>query len=87
MTIRGPATACSPPPTPCGRRGYLAHIDDKQRARLNVISHVLGQVPHKPIHRKKVTLPDRDEPGNYTEPDTRRRYIPTPVLTGIIGAP
>ena len=57
---------------------HVAHADDKKRARLNIITHLLGQVPYEPIRRKKVTLPDRDEPGDYTEPPASRRYIPTP---------
>jgi polyphosphate kinase 2 (PPK2 family) len=57
---------------------YIAHTDDKKRARLNIITHLLGQVPYEPTRRKTVTLPNRDEPGDYDEPDAPRRYIPTP---------
>jgi polyphosphate kinase 2 len=57
---------------------YLAHTDDKKRARLNIITHLLGQVPYEPTPRKTVTLPNREEPGDYDEPDAPRRYIPTP---------
>ena len=57
---------------------YLAHTDDKKRARLNIISHFLGQVPYEPLHRKKIKLPDRDHPNGYAELSVPRRYIPTP---------
>jgi polyphosphate kinase len=57
---------------------YLAHSDDKKRTRLNIITHLLSQVPYEPVRRKKVPLPDRDQPDGYTEPDVPRRYIPTP---------
>ena len=57
---------------------YLAHTDDKKRGRLNIITHLLSQVPYEPIRRKKVPLPHRDQPDGYTEPDVPRRYIPTP---------
>ena len=57
---------------------YSAHADDKKRARLNIITHRPGQEPYEPIHRAKVTLPDRDEPGDYIEAHLARRYIPTP---------
>jgi polyphosphate kinase 2 len=57
---------------------YLAHTDDKKRARLNIISHLLGQVPYDRLHQKKIKLPERDHPGGYTEPRVPRRYIPTP---------
>lgn len=57
---------------------HLAHADDKKRARLNIITHLLGQLPYKPVHRKKITLPDRDQSSDYIEPDEPRHYIPTP---------
>jgi polyphosphate kinase 2 len=57
---------------------FLARTDDKKRARLNIISHLLGQVPYERPHRKKITLPDRDHPRGYVEPAVPRRYIPTP---------
>jgi polyphosphate kinase 2 (PPK2 family) len=59
---------------------YLAHTDDKKRARLNIISHLLSQLPYEPDRRKKITLPDRDEPEDYTEPRAPRRFIPHAVL-------
>ena len=57
---------------------YVARTDDKKRARLNIISHLLGQVPYEPLHREKIKLPDRGRPGGYIEPSVPRRYIPTP---------
>ncbi len=39
---------------------HVAHSDDKRRARLNVIRHVLDQVPYRKIHTKRVRLPHRD---------------------------
>ncbi len=45
---------------------FVASSDDKKRARLNVISHLLDLIPYEPVHRKKVTLPERTikEPGD-----------------------
>ena len=57
---------------------YIAHTDDKKRGRLNIISHLLTQVPYKPLTLPDVTLPKRQRPGGYTEPDLPLRYIPTP---------
>jgi len=37
----------------------VAHSDDKKRARLNVISHLLDRIPYRPLRAKKVTLPER----------------------------
>jgi polyphosphate kinase len=56
---------------------YLARTDDKRRGRLNLITHLLDNVPYEPLRRKKVTLPARQEPGNYREPDLDARAIPT----------
>jgi polyphosphate kinase len=57
---------------------YVAHTDDKQRGRLNIISHLLSQVPYKPLVQEPVTLPRRQRAGGYVEPDLPLRYIPTP---------
>ena len=37
---------------------FVANSDDKKRARLNVISHLLDAIPYKPVRGKKVALPD-----------------------------
>ena len=57
---------------------YIAHTDDKKRGRLNIISHLLSQVPYKPLTRRDITLPRRQRPGGYVEPDLPLRQIPTP---------
>ena len=57
---------------------YVAVTDDKQRGRLNIISHLLSQVPYKPLAHHDVKLPRRQRAGGYVEPDLPLRYIPTP---------
>jgi len=57
---------------------YVAHTDDKKRGRLNIISHLLSQVPYKPLPDRDITLPRRQRAGGYVEPDLPLRYIPTP---------
>jgi polyphosphate kinase 2 len=57
---------------------YVAHTDDKKRARLNVISHLLAHVPYEHAEHRKVELPKRQHPGDYREPDLPLRFIPTP---------
>ena len=42
-----------------GIASHLIHSDDKQRARLNMISHLLSQVSYRKAKRPEVTLPDR----------------------------
>ena len=38
---------------------FVAHSDDKKRARLNVISHLLDRIPYEPLVAKQVALPKR----------------------------
>jgi polyphosphate kinase 2 len=57
---------------------YIAHTDDKKRGRLNIISHLLSQIPYEPLAPHAVKLPKRQRPGRYAEPDLTLRYIPTP---------
>jgi polyphosphate kinase 2 len=57
---------------------WIAHSDDKKRARLNVISHLLDQIPYEPIEHRDVELPKREKRGDYEEPHLLPRSIPTP---------
>jgi polyphosphate kinase len=57
---------------------YIAHTDDKKRGRLNIISHLLSQVPYKPLAPRDIKLPKRQRPGGYVEPDLPLRHIPEP---------
>ncbi|MBO0833856.1 MAG: polyphosphate kinase 2 [Actinobacteria bacterium] len=57
---------------------YIADADDKQRARLNIISHLLSQVPYQPFPERDITLPRRQPPRGYRAPDLPLRRIPTP---------
>jgi len=55
---------------------FLADSNDKRRARLNIISHLLDQIPYEPVRQKAVTLPARQKRGSYREPDRRNRWVP-----------
>jgi len=55
---------------------YVVQTDDKERARLNCISHLLSVVPWKEIPRDKVKLPKRQKPHGYKAPDWNYRWIP-----------
>jgi polyphosphate kinase 2 len=57
---------------------FVAHSDNKRRARLNIISHLLSQVPYAPLREEDVTLPKRQKADGYHEPLLPLRYIPTP---------
>lgn len=55
---------------------YCVLTDDKERARLNCISHLLSVVPWKQIPKDKVKLPSRQKPKGYKAPDWNYRWIP-----------
>ena len=57
---------------------YVVRTDDKRRGRLNLITHLLSQVPYEPLVRKEISFPERQDPGDYTEPDLSSHYLPTP---------
>ena len=43
---------------------YVAHSDDKRRARLNLLTHILSKVPYEELKRPKVELPKRQHRGD-----------------------
>jgi len=57
---------------------YLVRSDDKRRARLNCISHLLQLIPYKRLPRKKVKLPNRSNKHKYDDQATLkgRTFIP-----------
>ena len=57
---------------------HVVNTDDKKRGRLNIISHLLTQVPYDPLQMRDVTLPKRQKPGDYRDPGLPLRRIPTP---------
>ena len=57
---------------------FVAHTDDKKRGRLNIISHLLSQVPYTPVPPAKITLPKRQKRGGYRDPHLPLKHIPTP---------
>ena len=54
---------------------FVARSDDKRRARLNIISHLLDSIPYKDAPRQKVTLPKRQKAGEYREPDYPYKFV------------
>jgi polyphosphate kinase 2 len=54
---------------------YVARSDDKRRARLNVITHLLGKIPYEKTPHPKVKLPERQKRGGYREPAYAYKYV------------
>jgi polyphosphate kinase len=55
---------------------YVVNSDDKKRARLNLISHLLSKIEYKKAPREEVKLPKRQKAHGYKEPDYPYKYIP-----------
>jgi polyphosphate kinase 2 len=45
----------------------IVRSDDKRRARLNCISHILRSIPYKKVERQKIKLPRRSSKGEYDD--------------------
>jgi polyphosphate kinase len=56
---------------------YIVPSDDKRRARLNCINHLLGAIPYPKLKRKKVKLPKRSTKAAYDDQATLkgRRFV------------
>ena len=57
---------------------YIVRSDDKKRARLNCISHLLSLIPYNKVKREKVEIPKRSKKHKYDDQVTLkgRRFIP-----------
>jgi polyphosphate kinase 2 len=57
---------------------YIVPSDDKKRARLNCISHLLSLIPYRQAPRERVRLPKRSNKGAYDDQATMqgRRFVP-----------
>ncbi|WP_036262470.1 polyphosphate kinase 2 [Methylocapsa aurea] len=55
---------------------HVARSDDKKRARLNVISHLLSQIPYEDLPRDKPKLPKRRKTHGYKDPNYPYKLVP-----------
>jgi polyphosphate kinase len=57
---------------------YIVRSDDKKRARLNCISHLLSLIPYRSLPREKVKLQKRSMKGAYDDESSLagRRFVP-----------
>ena len=57
---------------------HIVRSDDKKRARLNTLAHLLKLLPYKKVKRPPVKLPDRSKKHAYDDetPLAKRRFIP-----------
>ena len=57
---------------------YIVRSDDKRRARLNCISHILSLIPYKKLRKEKVKLPKRSNKQKYDDQSSLkgRKFVP-----------
>ncbi|WP_380872033.1 polyphosphate kinase 2 [Sphingomonas sp. DBB INV C78] len=57
---------------------YVLRSDDKKRARLNFISHLLSRIPYEKLPDPDIKLPKRSKKGAYDDQATLagRRFVP-----------
>jgi polyphosphate kinase 2 len=57
---------------------YIVRSDDKKRARLNCIAHLINLIPYKRVPRKELKLPKRSKKGAYDDQASlkSRRFVP-----------
>ena len=55
---------------------HVVRSDDKRRARLNTIAHLLTLIPYEELPREKPDLPTRQKPHGYAEPNYPYKYVP-----------
>ncbi len=54
---------------------FTVEADDKRRARLNCLRHVLSKVPWEDMTPPAIELPPRPEQGNYTRPPINEQFF------------
>ena len=56
---------------------YVVNADDKARARLNCISHLLSLIPYGDLTPEPLVLPPRQDDGGYVRPPiTDQTFVP-----------
>lgn len=56
---------------------FVAHSDDKKQVRIDIISHLLSQIPYKDVSAKKVKLPDRKVKKDDPAKMKKRKVVPS----------
>src|SRR5271165_152683 len=55
---------------------YVVRSNNKKRARLNAIAHLLAHIPYEEVPRENIKLPDRQKAHGYKEPDYPYKFVP-----------
>ena len=57
---------------------FVADNNDKKRGRLNIISHLLSQIPYEPLPSSGIKMPRKPNARGYKEPNLALHRVPTP---------
>jgi hypothetical protein len=61
---------------------YIVESDDKRRARLNMIAHLLGSIPYHEVKPPVLELPPRPPSTGYVRPPRDlQTYVPDHAAT------
>ncbi len=61
---------------------FVVEADDKRTARLNLISHLLEQIPYEPLSHEKIELPPRQERAYIRPPVDTQTFVPERYMVG-----
>ena len=55
---------------------YIINSNDKKRARLNCIAHLLSLIPYQEIPEEEVKLGKQQSPNSYKQPERAYHMVP-----------
>ncbi len=55
---------------------YVVPSDDKRRARLNCISHILSQIPYEDVVPEPIEIPQREDAAYIRPPMREQTFVP-----------
>jgi polyphosphate kinase 2 len=58
-----------------GARWYVVNADDKKRARLNCIRHLLEHIPYADMHPVEIDIPPRQQDSGYKRPKMSTQHF------------
>ena len=59
---------------------FVVDADDKRRARINCISHLLTRIPYQDVHQAKIKLPPRQQTVGYVRPPLEdQTFVPSVI--------
>jgi hypothetical protein len=61
---------------------HVVESDDKRRARINMIAHLLSTIPYQKVKRPKIEIPSRPASQGYIRsPREMQTYVPDHAAT------